>query len=417
MPKLISKFALPLLILGAAVAVAVGLVMTKPKATPVEIKEKAWLVSVQPVEPKTWSPSLTLYGRVESLWSSALTAGMAADVVEVAVIEGDDVAKGQLLVQLDDRDAKLALAQREAELREAEARIGLESTRHASNLEALPRERNLLSLTQADLKRAQDLLEKKAGSQANLDAARQAVERQAITVTQREQAIREHTATLAQLEAARAKAQALRDTAVLELVRARVVAPFNGRIAQVLVSPGKRVRVGDSLVELYDTEAMVVRAQVPTRHLPAVREARSAGAELRVRGSIDRLPVRAKLLRLAGQADSASGGVEALFAMEGGADVLRQGRFVRLDLQMPPQPALVALPHEAVYGRNRIYRMDTDSRMRPLTVARVGETRTASGSPLVLIRSKELRAGDQVVTTRLPNAIDGLLVRVPAKGG
>ena len=43
------------------------------------------------------------------------------------------------------------------------------------------------------------------------------------------------------------------------------------RIARVLVSPGKRVRSGDALISLYDTDAMVVRAQVPSRYLPAVR--------------------------------------------------------------------------------------------------------------------------------------------------
>ena len=59
----------------------------------------------------------------------------------VAVVEGDRVAKGQVLVRLDDRDARLQLLQREAELRQAEARIAAEQLRHEANLETLPRER------------------------------------------------------------------------------------------------------------------------------------------------------------------------------------------------------------------------------------------------------------------------------------
>ena len=240
----LKKTLLPFLILAVAVGGAAALIATKPKAKPVEVTEKAWLVSAVAVEPGTYAPTLPLYGRVESLWSSSLTAGLAADVVEVPVIEGDEVAAGDLLVRLDDRDAALLLAQREAELAEAEARIAAENTQHQADLDSLPRERRLLELVEAELKRTEDLVRKKAGSQSTLDTARQAVERQAITLTAREQGIAGHASRLAELEARRAKAGALRDQARLELERTRITAPFAGRIARVLVAPGKRVKLG-----------------------------------------------------------------------------------------------------------------------------------------------------------------------------
>jgi hypothetical protein len=49
--------------------------------------------------------------------------------------------------------------------------------------------------------------------------------------------------------------------------------------------------------------------------------------------------------------------------------------------------------------------------MRGVRVERVGKTRTEDGSTLVLVRSEQLKQGMQVITTQLPNAIDGLLVR------
>lgn len=39
----------------------------------------------------------------------------------------------------------------------------------------------------------------------------------------------------------------------------------------MIVSPGKRVRVGDPRVSLFDTDGLMLRAQLPARHLPLVR--------------------------------------------------------------------------------------------------------------------------------------------------
>ena len=340
---------------------AAVLVATKPGAKPVEVRERAWLVSAIAVQPGTFAPTVPLYRRVESLWSSDLTAGLAADVVEVAVIEGDEVAGGDLLVRLDDRDARLLLAQREAELMEAEARIAAEKTQHQADLDALPREQRLLELVEAELGRAEDLVSKKAGSKSTLDTARQAVEKQANSLSAREQAIAGHGSRMAELDARRARAEALLEQARLELERCRITAPFAGRIARVLVSPGKRVRTGDALVEIYDTASLLVRALLPSRYLPAMRRAADVGQPLRAEGRAEGLAVSARLLQLAGVVKGGTGGVEGLFRIEEGGEFLQQGRFVRLDLALPPEPGLISVPHEAIYGTDRVYRVDEQS--------------------------------------------------------
>ena len=412
-----KKILLPSLILAVAAALAFALVATRPKARAVEVAEKAWLVSAAPVSPGAHAPMLPLYGRVESLWSSELTAGIAADVVEVGVIEGDEVGAGSLLVRLDDRDARLLLAQREADLAEAGARIAAEKVQHQADVAALPRERMLLELAEAELGRAQDLVHKKAGSRSTLDTAREAVERQAISLSAREQVVAGHPSRLAELEAARARAEALRDQARLELERTRVVAPFDGRVSRVLVSPGKRVRVGDPLLHVYDTSALVIRALLPTRHLPAIRDAIATHETLRAAGRVEGAQVAASLLRLAGAVQGGSGGLEGLFRIEEGAEFLQEGRFVSLDLALPRQQGLIALPHEALYGTDRVYVVDADSRLRAVRVSRVGEVRGDGAGSRVLVRSPGLEPGALVVTTQLPNAIEGLLVRLPGRDG
>jgi multidrug resistance efflux pump len=398
-------------ILLAAGAAAAALIASKPKPKPVSVAERAWLVGTETVVRARHAPSVTLYGRVESLWSSELTAGVAADVQEVAVVEGDKVDRGTVLARLDDRDERLELAQREAELRQAEARITSELSRHQFDLEALPKEQSLLDLTRSEVARLLDLVKKKVGAQSALDTARQAAEKQAISLSVRRQSIDEHPARLAEVEAARDRAAALRDQALLDLERCEVRAPFNGRVARVMVSPGRRVRVGDPLVSLYDTDELVVRAQLPSRYLPAIRAAMASGEDLSVHGIIDGVGVKARLRSLAGEAADGTGGVDGLFTVvEGGLDV-SQGRFVRLELALPARDDLIALPHESVYGTDRIYILDAESRMRPYQVRRVGETRLESGETRVLVRAPDVEEGATVVTTQLPNALDGLLVR------
>lgn len=410
MPR--GRWWLPLLILAVAGAAAAALVATKPQPKPVTVAERAWLVGAQTVRPARYTPTLTLHGRIESLWSSELTAGVTADVLAVTVVEGDPVSRDQLLVRLDDRDVRLQLAQREAELAQAQARIDAEVVRHAANLEALPREQRLLNLTRDEVARLQDLVEKKVGAQSQLDTARQSAEKQAIALSARQQAVDEHASRLAEVEAALARAQALRDQAQLELERCEVRAPFNGRIARVAVSPGRRVRVGDGLLTLFDTDEMIVRAQLPNRHLASIREAMAAGAPLAVSGEIDGVAISGRLRNLAGETASGSGGVDGLFTLTGGAGHISQGRFVRLDLALPARDDLIALPHEAVYGTDRIYVLDEESRMRGQRVERVGELRLDSGESRVLVRAPQAVHGATVITTHLPNALDGLLVRV-----
>ena len=89
---------------------------------------------------------------------------------------------------------------------------------------------------------------------------------------------------------------------------------------------------------------------------------------------------------------------------------------MRLELALPAADDLIALPHEAVYGADRVYLVDTEKRLRPQYIERVGELRTDDGNSLLLIRAPEVPEGAEIVVTQLPNAIDGLLVR-PVGGG
>ena len=144
----VGRLLLPLFILGVAVLVLVLLIKTKPDARPIKKQEKSWTVSAIVAKPVSISPTVTLYGRVDSLWNSSLTSAVAAEVLSVEVIEGSSVQQGDLLLVLDDSDARLDMLQKEADIKEARAKLAAQKIRHQADLENLPREQQLLQLIQ-----------------------------------------------------------------------------------------------------------------------------------------------------------------------------------------------------------------------------------------------------------------------------
>jgi len=403
---------LPIGLLAVALIVAGVLHATKPKTPPLQVEQQAWVIQAQPLKLETVAPTLPLYGRVETPRTAKLASALSAEVREVVVREGDAVAKGQILLRLDDRDSRLLLASREADVREAQAAIDSARRAHDNDVTALVHEETLLQLNDKALQRAQEVAAKKLAAQSIVDDARQAVERQALAVATRRLAVKNFPALLAQLQARLTKAAADRDTAALNVQRTRITAPFAGRIAQVTVSPGDRVNVGSQLLELYDTQALELRAQIPAPHVAALRQSLAGGGVVQGSGRSDGQTVKVVLERFAGQVQQGSGGIDALFKVTAGRDTLALGQFVDLSLELAPVSDVAVLPATALYGMDRIYLL-RDGRMAGVDVSVMGE-RSHGGDNRVLVQSPALHDGDRVIVTHLPNAIDGLRVKTAA---
>lgn len=411
MLETVRKILLPLLILIVAVLITYGLIVSKPQTAPVAVAEKAWLVQVMPVELGTYAPSVTLYGRVDSLWSTQLTAAVEADVLTVEQVSGAKVQKGQVLVRLDAREAQLRLDQAQADLVGVQAQLRAESIRHKANQTSLPREQRLLNLARNEEKRLKKLVAKKVTTQSALDTARQQVQVRAIALTHRQQLIAEHDTRLAEIRTRIARANAAVEQASLVVERCQIVAPFNGVISQQQVAPGQRVRPGQVILSLYDTDAMVIRAQIPNSYLAVIRQAMADGVELPVQGELAGQVIKAQIGHLGGEIEAGAGGVEAVLPVTTEQPGLLQGRFVELTLSLPMLTDVMAVPHEALYGINRLYQLDDQSRLRSVIVERLGEVRLDAQQTRVLVRSAQLQPGMQLVVTQLPQAIEGLLVR------
>ncbi|MDX1572705.1 MAG: HlyD family efflux transporter periplasmic adaptor subunit [Methylophaga sp.] len=400
---------LAVIILAVAIAGFIWLKDSAPK-TPAQARQTpAVIVKTITVDKQALSPEVVLYGRLESPVDSTLTSAIEANVQSLHVLEGDNVDTGSLLISLDDTETEIILRQRQADVAEINARIATEQAQLKNNRALLATQQNLLDLTKKAVDRAQTLQDRKLGSQSLIDEALTNQQQQQLALQQLQFAIADQPLRIDALKATLMRAEALLDQATVDLQRTDIRAPFAGRITDVQVAVGERVQTGDPLLRLYDPRQLELRALIPSRYLNAVLEAFNNGEPVPGEAQINGQAYQFTLRQLAGAVQTDSGGREGLFQVQGNSESLALGSFVSLQLKLPPQADLIALPFSALYGLDTVYRV-TDNRLEALNVEKVGERLLASGEQQVLIRSPLLNDGNRLITTQLPNAISGLLV-------
>jgi HlyD family secretion protein len=407
--RLLFKFILSMLVMALGIALFSYLKQSRPERPQPKLKEKVWNVAVIEAMPQDLSPHLTLYGETETPALLRAAAPGAGVVAEILVRKGDRVRSGQQLLVLDPRDFEPAVQQAEADVLDLQAQLNDLQLRHESNQALLAEEQRLLELAQAELARNQRLSKQNLGSDSALDAARNTLSRQELSLISRQSEIQRYAASRAQLQARLQRSQAQLAEAQLALQRSRIVAPFDGMVSAVEVAAGDRVQIAATLLSLYPVAQLEVRARIPVRYQGEIQAALTAGEVLHAEAQMAGHRVQLILDRLAGEA--APGGIDGLFRVAAGGEFLRLGNLLKLQLQRPLQHDLVAIPFHAIYGNNRIYLLK-EGRMQGLTVENVGQYLPPDAPPQLLIRSAVIEPGDSIITTHLPQAVSGLKVNV-----
>ena len=405
-PKVLS---LLIVLLTLALLMIFKFIQPEPPVKPQE--EKTWTVQTTPLVDGVKSPQLELYGQVESPHTATITAIINADVKSLDVNEGQNVTQGQLLITLDDTDAKLAFDDKTSYVAELEALIDSEKNRYKNDLAALKLEKSLVALAEKKLAREKKTSKTNLTSQSSFDSQKQALNNQKLALSARQLNITDHPARLAQLEARLNRSRAQAQQAENDLLRATVVAPFDGIILKTMVSPGERVRPGEVLLEMYATDQVELRAQLPQKFIAIVKQSLA-----------DQLPLEATVLtdsgrhvvsmsRISGSMADGGHGVDALFMVDSDVvDTLTIGDTLEMTLKLPAIDNVFSVPVSSIYGTNRIYLVD-DERLVAVSVEKMGR-QYKEDKQFILVRSDELQAGDEIITTQLPHAITGLKVEI-----
>jgi len=326
--------------LAAAIALggyALVLVILGPK---VEVLEAVRREVVQ---------SVVATGRIESPFRVDIGSQVVGTVARVPVAQGESVAAGQTLIELEAAEAHALVRQAEAAVIQAEGRL-----RQLKELQ-LPVAAQSLRQAQANLANARSQFERnrklfEAGyigqsvlddSQRNLEVAQTQVDTARKQVDTARPQGSDYALAVAALEQAHAALQAAR----ARLAYARIVAPVAGTLIARNVEHGDVVQPGKALMVLAPAGETQIVVQIDERNLGLVRLGQPALA------SADAYPAKrfaAEIAYVNPGVDAQRGTVEVKLRVREPPDYLRQDMTVSVDIEVARSPGALALPAEAV---------------------------------------------------------------------
>lgn len=302
--------------------------------------------------------------------SSDIAPKVAGKVTNVYANVGEFVGRGKTIAKIDDRDARLRLAEAEANVkqtqaavRQAEARLGL-SPNGKFNSSTIPEVRQAnanyeqavaeLRQAEANEQRFRDLVEtgdismvnyeqyrtNRDTARARVNAAKQGLEGAANAAKQNNQAIKSAEAAVdaARTQIATAK-QAIADTVIS--------APFAGFISERPVAVGEYVTSSTPVAKILRTNPIKIQIQIAEADLPQISIGR--GVSIEVDAYRDR--------RFAGTVtavnpalDPASRAATVEAQIQNDNNILRSGMFATVRVTRDGGNTGVFVPRSAVYN-------------------------------------------------------------------
>ena len=386
------------------------LALDEPEAVFELPEQRAWLIETQQITKETLIPTVELFGRVVSPTHSQLTSILDAEVIEVNVMTGQTVEAGEVLIRLDSRTIQTQLRLLQADVARINASLEREHQRVTADREILRHENRLLKLATDAMERSRTLKNRNLISQSEFDVTERVEQQARLAVTAREAAIREYDSRAAVLKAELQRAQASLEKAMQDLEDAEITAPYTGRITEIHVAAGNHVRNASPLVDMFDHTTTEIRTLIPNRHLAQVRKSITGEIELEAVAELDDEQLLLKLDRLASTVGTGHGGVDAYFRMSSNSIYPELGRSVTVLLSLSPVEDASAIPYQAVYGSNQVFKVNSGS-LKSATIKRHGQL-VRNNKTYIVATSSDLEANDLLVTTQLNNAVDGLKVEI-----
>ena len=191
-----------------------------------------------------------------------------------------------------------------------------------------------------------------------------------------------------------------------QLARCNVRAPFSGVVTQRSRNAGEDVERSTILAAMTDTENLEVRAAVPIRYLPRMRDGETAEVRL------NELRLEALILRVVPAANSQSQTFEVRLDLPAEAPrLVAAGQLVSVNLPLSPNVALT-VPRDSVVLREDgtfVMRINDDAKAERVAV----EVSEASGDHIAVRGA--LQSGDRVAVRGAEALDDGELVAVQSE--
>lgn len=233
------------------------------------MRRGAVIVRAERVTRRSISSAISTNGKVEPVQNYEAHSPAPVTVKKVLVHEGDQVKPGQLLIQLDDTEARAQAAKALAQLRAAEANLQ-DVKSGGTHEEVLTTQSDLIKAqaerdaAQRNLEAIQRLQQSGTASPAEVEAAKNRLDKANadLQLLQGKLKGRFSDPEITKVQASADEARAAYAAAQELLQNSHITAPFAGTIYQVRVKPESFVNIGDLLLQMANLNEMQVRAFV-----------------------------------------------------------------------------------------------------------------------------------------------------------
>jgi RND family efflux transporter MFP subunit len=406
-------------VLFIALAIAVVLVIMRPRAERQVPVDKGLLVEVAPAKAEAIQMVIESFGTVEPRESLKLVAKVRGQIVEFdpAFKEGGFVHKKTRMIQIDPRTYSLEVERRKVQIKQAEAELkSLEQ--QVVNLKAR------LKIARADVKLAKNeylrlkkLIDRKVIAQSQLDKTEQAY----LASQERLQALNNQLALVGpqkeQLIAARDMARVMYQEAQLDLERSSIVAPFDGWVLEKAVEVGQHVNIGQQLGKIYSSGQLDIEVRIPAKDLnwlpadlgqemPILTDVvfKNAGDEHVWSGRVARIKAmmdqRTRTLPMVIEIDETPNSEQSQNPLR-----LRPGMFVTVRIKGKKIPNVFVLPRHLVYPGDVVYTVKDDT-------LKSNKVKVLRGYKDEVIIGEGLSEGDLIIKSPLSSPADGQMVRL-----
>ena len=365
-------------IVGVGYLVMAGLKASAPEAQKRQPRAMQVLVNIEPLIMANAGVRVEGMGLVVAAREVKLKAQVSGQVVEIAAdfLEGQHVAAGTVLAQIeaDDYELQLAQAQSTLELREAELELEMGFQRVAG------REWQLLGESSDILAESSSL------------------------------ALREPQ--LKQAQAMQRSAQSAVDGARLDLSRTEIITPFNAQVLKKSVEVGSLAGMGGDVAHVVSTDSFYVRVSIPVNRVSVLE---IPGGEALVSISGAESPMTGRIISLLGDLDPNGRMARVLVEVvdplglkseNAGRAKLLLGAYVTVDLVGHPMPNTFLIPRETLRNDDHVWLRRPDATLEIRSVSVLWKNRDT------VVIGEGLAAGEQLITSSLSFAADGMAVTV-----
>jgi RND family efflux transporter MFP subunit len=363
---------------------------TKTEGAPQSIS-----VSTTTVVERATRRSLDVVGSLEAQDDVTVSSQSSGNLEQILVDVGTPVRKGQVIGRIDQRELKLKVAQAEATLRQAEARLGITHGERIDPQKQPDVKQTLAAMERAryDWTAAQRLVDRGHISRQQYDIAQKTFEGAEARYQAALENVRNLEAILEEKRAALAISQE-------QLGDAAVLSPIAGVVKQKLASQGEYLQPGTPIATIVQINPLRLRLEIP--EMVAARIIKGLVVTLKVDTFPDR-EFKGRIARISPSVDEKNRSLIAEAEVPNENALLKPGMFARARIASEVEVATLMVPDKAVVslaGVDKVFVVEGGQ-----AVERQVKLGGRNGSLIEVIDG--IRVGDRVITSNTDQLHNG----------